>query len=78
LHPGNAFRRFCEMARVREFTPEIEAAAECEHFIKSGRSDLHLAGQLGGRSWPRQHARALSARMRGRKKKYSLHEISIP
>jgi hypothetical protein len=65
------------MACVGEFTPEIETAAERENFIKSGRLDLHLARQLEGRSRPRQHGRALSARMRGRKKKYSLHDLSM-
>jgi hypothetical protein len=65
------------MACVGEFTPEIETAAERENFIKSGRLDLYLARQLEGRSRPRQHGRALSARTRGRKKKYSLHDLSI-
>jgi hypothetical protein len=66
------------MACVSELAPEVKAAAEGEHLAKAGRSDLHLPRQFEGCSRPRQHDRAFSTAMRGREKKYSLHEASIP
>src|SRR5262249_16002560 len=73
LHSGNTFRWFGEMARVSEFSPEIQSAAVGEDFSEAGGSDLHLPCQLEGSPRAYQHGRSLSAGMRGRKKKYPFH-----